>query len=92
KYRDSEEVEHWKQFDPITRLEAFLRARGVLDDEAVATVADEAETLAASVRDAMNTEAEIDPTELFAYVYANPRPALREQQAQCEAELAGAHA
>lgn len=88
KYRDAEEVEHWKQYDPITRLEAFLRSRGVLDDANVATIAEEAETLAASVREAMNTEAEIDPTELFAYVYAAERTALNEQQGQLEAELA----
>ena len=36
----------------------------------------------------MNTEAEIDPTELFAYVYAAERTALIEQQGQLEAELA----
>ncbi|WP_211978453.1 pyruvate dehydrogenase (acetyl-transferring) E1 component subunit alpha [Brevibacterium sp. W7.2] len=92
KYRDAEEVEHWKQFDPIDRLETFLRDRGVLDDARVEEIAAEAEALAASVRDAMNTEAEVDPTELFAFVYGTERASLSEQRAQLEAELAGAEA
>lgn len=92
KYRDAEEVEHWKQFDPIARLEKYLRQAGALDDSGVAEVTASAEELAASVRDAMNTEAEIDPTELFAHVYANPRTSLGEQQRVLEAELAAAGA
>ncbi len=90
KYRDTEEVEHWKQFDPIDRLEKYLRQTGALDDAGVEEIAEAAETLAASVRDAMNTEAEIDPRELFAHVYASPRTALAEQQQVLETELAAA--
>lgn len=90
KYRDSEEVEHWKQFDPIDRLEKHLRSAGVLDDDGAEDIAASAEVLATSVRDAMNTEAEIDPAELFAHVYANPRASLARQQETLEAELAAA--
>lgn len=92
KYRDTEEVEHWKQFDPIARLEKYLRRAGALDDAGVDAVTSSAEKLAATVRDAMNTEAEIDPSELFAHVYANPRTSLGEQQKVLEAELAAAGA
>ncbi len=90
KYRDTEEVEHWKQFDPIDRLEKYLRQTGALDDARVAEVAEAAEALAASVRDAMNQEAEVDPRELFAHVYASPRTALTEQRQVLETELAAA--
>lgn len=90
KYRDSEEVEHWKQFDPIDRLEKHLRSAGVLDDDGAEDIAASAEVLATAVRDAMNTEAEIDPAELFAHVYANPRASLARQQETLEAELATA--
>lgn len=90
RYRSSDEVDIWRTRDPLTRLEAYLRAAGELDDEAVAAIAADAEELAAHVRELMNTEAQVDPTELFAHVYAHERPQLREQQALLEAELAAA--
>jgi len=33
-YRTRDEVEAWKQRDPILRFEVYLRERGLLDDEA----------------------------------------------------------
>src|SRR5699024_7332829 len=85
KYRDAEEVEHWKQFDPIDRVEKYLRSTGALDDAGAEEVNAAAEALAESVREAMNREAEIDPRELFAHVYAQPRPDLAVQQlCRCE--------
>ena len=36
RYRDEDEVTGWLRRDPIARLEAYLRAQGLLDDEAVA--------------------------------------------------------
>ena len=90
KYRDAEEVEHWKQFDPIDRVEKYLRQTGALDDAGAEEIAAAAESLAESVREAMNREAEIDPRELFSHVYAQPRPDLVEQRQVLEAELAAA--
>lgn len=34
RYRDPAEVEYWARRDPLVRAEAFLRARGLLDDAA----------------------------------------------------------
>ena len=34
-YRTRDEVETWKQRDPILRFQAYLRERGLLDDEAI---------------------------------------------------------
>ena len=51
--------------------------------------------MAADLRARMNADAALDPMDLFAHVYAEPTPQLREQQAQLGAELAagqeGAH-
>src|SRR5699024_5001178 len=90
KSRDAEEVEHWQQFAPIDRVEKYLRSTGALDDAGAEEVSAAAVALAESVREAMNREAEIDPRELFAHVYAQPRPDLAEQQLVLEAELAAA--
>jgi len=49
-YRDKQEVEDWKQRDPIARLDAQLRAAGWFDDAALARL--EAE-IAAEITDAI---------------------------------------
>jgi pyruvate dehydrogenase E1 component alpha subunit len=92
RYRDAEEVEAWRDRDPIARLEAYLRNRGVLDDAAVAAIAEEAEAYAAALRDRMNAQPEVDPLSLFDHVYAEPTPQLVEQREQVRAELAAARA
>ena len=44
-YRSSEEVERWKQRDPIIRLRNKLKGEGTLDDEALKGIDDEVEKL-----------------------------------------------
>lgn len=62
-YRGKDEVEGWRQRDPIPRLEALLLSRGALDEEARARVWEEA---AAAVADA----------ERFAEESPDPDPAV----------------
>ncbi|HEU5031821.1 MAG TPA: pyruvate dehydrogenase (acetyl-transferring) E1 component subunit alpha [Spirillospora sp.] len=90
RYRQDDEVARWEAADPIARLETYLRGRGVLDDEAVASADKAAEEFAARVRDALNADPEPAPTplELFEHVFAEPTPQLREQRAQLASELA----
>ncbi|MCS5717097.1 pyruvate dehydrogenase (acetyl-transferring) E1 component subunit alpha [Herbiconiux sp. CPCC 205763] len=88
RYRSKDEVAHWKTLDPVARLETYLRASGALGDELRQEIADAAEELAGATRDAMNTNPVLDPLELFDHVYAAERPALREQRAFLERELA----
>jgi len=87
RYRSDDEVERWRRADPLARFERYLRHEGVLDDAAVAEVAAEAERFAADLRDRMNAEPALDPADLFAHVYAEPTPQLREQAAQLAEEL-----
>lgn len=90
RYRTAEEVEAWRRRDPISRLETYLRSTGALDDEFVAACTAEGEDLATQVRELMNAEPDPNPLELFDHVYASRRPALLEQRALLERELAQA--
>lgn len=87
RYRSADEVSQWLARDPIHRLEIYLRAERLIDDEYVATVAAEAEDLAATIRTGMSRDRPVDPDELFRYVYAQPTTQLREQHQQATADF-----
>ena len=78
-YRDSNEVERWKQKDPIPRLEKYLRAEGILDDERVADIESSIERQVADAIDAAESEARPEPSELFEHAYADMPAELRRQ-------------
>ncbi len=88
RYRASAEVSAWLERDPIARLEAYLRARGLFDDAAAGRLVRAAERLAEDLRERMNAEVSVDPADLFRHVYAEPTPALLRQRAALLAELA----
>ncbi|MFE0099309.1 pyruvate dehydrogenase (acetyl-transferring) E1 component subunit alpha [Streptomyces sp. NPDC059009] len=87
RYRVDAEVEAWREHDPILLLERELTERGLLDDEAIRTAREDAEALAADLRERMNQDPVLDPMDLFTHVYAEQTSQLREQAAQLRAEL-----
>ncbi|MFG2309034.1 pyruvate dehydrogenase (acetyl-transferring) E1 component subunit alpha [Streptomyces sp. NPDC048566] len=87
RYRGDTEVETWRGHDPVTLLERELVERGLLDDTALKAVRDDAEAMAADLRERMNQDPEPDPMDLFEHVYARPTPQLLEQREQLRAEL-----
>jgi pyruvate dehydrogenase E1 component alpha subunit len=87
RYRDAEEVDRWRAADPLLRLETYLLAEGLLDQDAIAAAQAEAEGYAADLRARINADTASDPMELFDHVFAVPTPQLLEQRAQIEAEL-----
>ena len=87
RYRQDAEVAEWVAKDPITRLEAYLRAQGTLDDDAVAEATAEAERVAQHTRDGLNRDVVPDPDDLFRHVYSEPTPQLLEQLALVHDEL-----
>jgi 2-oxoisovalerate dehydrogenase E1 component alpha subunit len=90
RYRDNSETEHWRELDPVDRLEKYLTKSGILTPEIASDIAQAGEVLAAATRDAMNETPVIDPLELFDHVYVQTRPALIEQRDFLARELASA--
>jgi pyruvate dehydrogenase E1 component alpha subunit len=79
KYRKEEEIEPWKQLDPLVRLRLYLREKGLWSDEVEKKVTDEAQTeIDQSVKEAEAVLAP-DVEEIFKYVYAEMTPQLKEQ-------------
>ncbi|NKI41056.1 pyruvate dehydrogenase (acetyl-transferring) E1 component subunit alpha [Streptomyces sp. LD120] len=87
RYREEDEVEVWREHDPIALLERELTERGLLDDEGRQAAKDAAETMAAELRARMNADPVLDPMDLFQHVFAEQTGQLREQAAQLRAEL-----
>ncbi|MEU9745076.1 pyruvate dehydrogenase (acetyl-transferring) E1 component subunit alpha [Streptomyces niveus] len=87
RYRGDGEVEAWRAHDPVRLLEHELTGRGLLDQDGIRKAADDADAMAARLREAMNADPELDPMDLFAHVYAEQTSQLREQAAQLRAEL-----
>nr|WP_224751410.1 pyruvate dehydrogenase (acetyl-transferring) E1 component subunit alpha [Microbacterium helvum] len=89
RYRDKDEVETWRRRDPIARVEALLRSRGEFDDAFVASVDRDADTLAASVREAAMTATTRAPLTVLDHVYAEPHSGIDEQREWFGAYLDG---
>ncbi len=83
-YRDDEEVERWKQKDPIPRLETFLRDRGILDDERVDAIG---KAIGEEVAEAIETVEGIErpgPSAMFDHVHAERTDRLEKQAEHLE--------
>ncbi len=80
KYRDDAELEFWKAHDPITRFEAFLRAKGA-DDAFFAELVQEGEDLAADTRKRLLEAGPPPSSAMFEHVYSEPNPVMDAQAA-----------
>ncbi|MFB6069513.1 MAG: pyruvate dehydrogenase (acetyl-transferring) E1 component subunit alpha [Halanaeroarchaeum sp.] len=78
-YRDEEEVERWKQKDPIPRLETYLLETDRLDEADVEEIQSEVEDTVADAIEAAESHPRPEPREMFESAYAEMPPRVREQ-------------
>jgi 2-oxoisovalerate dehydrogenase E1 component alpha subunit len=89
RYRSRGDEEEWRVKDPLVRLSALLHAEGLIEDGFEAGLQAEADEVAAALRLGVLTMADPEPADMFAHVYADPHPLLREEQDAYGAYLAG---
>lgn len=87
RYVDPLQKAEWAAKDPIARMEAYLRERGVLTEERAAAVAAKADEVAAEFRAGCLALPNPAPLSVFDHVYAEPHATLERQRAQQEAYL-----
>jgi 2-oxoisovalerate dehydrogenase E1 component alpha subunit len=80
RYRLSDDVEHWKLKDPIARLEVYLRRNGLVDDDFIAALKQEADDLGHHLREGVKALPDPQPLDMFAHVYAEETEELRLQR------------
>ena len=90
RYRSDDDVAKWVPRDPLTRLRSYLTGLGVLDAAAEETMTAAAETVAARIREGLNTDTVPAPMDLFNFVYDRRTPQLTEQAALLADELSRA--
>ena len=83
KYREDSEVEAWVARDPIVRLEAYLRDKGV-EQSFFEEVAQEGADFASDIRRRIVAIENPDSRSMFAHVYSDPHPLMEEQAAWLE--------
>jgi len=88
RYRDEAELESWRRRDPITRLEAHLRAAGELTEEHRAEIQTAADAVAKEMRAACLGMVTRPPLAVFDGVYAEPHTGLDRQRGEYAAYLA----
>ncbi|WP_245723651.1 pyruvate dehydrogenase (acetyl-transferring) E1 component subunit alpha [Paramicrobacterium humi] len=88
RYRDDDEIQQWRERDPIDRLHRYLEGLGAMTDEAESAVAAKADAVAKTLRDGCRSLAEPQPLSFFDTVFAEPNHHLARQRSEYEAYLA----
>lgn len=91
RYREADELEEWRQKDPILRLETYLRAQGC-DDAFFAAASEAATARAREIRQQILDLPKPAPDGMFNNVYADEHPRIEEQRewlARYEASFEG---
>lgn len=82
KYRDSAELDIWKERDPLLRLKTFLLSLHQTKQEFFDEVDAEADVLAARIRKECQEMPDPSPEQLFDMVYVDEHPGLMRERAE----------
>lgn len=88
RYRPAEEVEMWKQRDPIKRLKLYLERQGLWNTDDEAKLLEEAKSEIAQTVAQYENLPKRDVEEIFKYIYAEMPWNLREQLQELKEYLA----
>jgi 2-oxoisovalerate dehydrogenase E1 component alpha subunit len=84
RYRHAAELEQWRARDPLTRVEALLRAEHLADDAFFAELDADAEALAVRMRAGCRAMPDPDPAGMFDHVYSDPHAGIAAERAAFE--------
>ncbi|MBI0293815.1 pyruvate dehydrogenase (acetyl-transferring) E1 component subunit alpha [Streptomyces sp. PRKS01-29] len=87
RYRDHAELARWEAHDPVERVRLLLTARGWADEDYFATVASEAEELAARTREECRALPEPSLSDTFRHTLCEETEALRREREGFETYL-----
>lgn len=88
RYRGVTELEEWAAKDPLARMRSFLSNAGMLDAEAEAAIAADADAVAAELRDACINIPDPEPMTAFDDIYVDAHPILDREREQYQRYLA----
>ena len=88
RYRPREEDELWATRDPLTRVEAHLRATDGADDAFFDAVRAEGDELGARVRRGVREMPDPEPLSMFDHAYAGDHPLVAQERAWLETWIA----
>jgi pyruvate dehydrogenase E1 component alpha subunit len=74
RYRDQSEADRWRRSEPVQRLAAFLRRRGLLDDSAESAMREEARHTIKTAIEELHAADWPGPEIMFDYVYSAKKP------------------
>jgi 2-oxoisovalerate dehydrogenase E1 component alpha subunit len=87
RYQPKDEIDAWRSLDPIERYRTFLEARGLLTEEVKKGYDDEANRLAAHIRDGIVGAPPPPPEDMFEWVFETRTGHLDRQKAQLAEEM-----
>jgi len=86
-YREAAEETEWEARDPIVRFQLYLEQRGILNEETKSEIEDRIESeIADAITEAKAAREDVDPAEMFEYVYEELPPELESQMAAFRGE------